>query len=219
MSVIHSNSGGQPPEEIVRDIRQLMERSSRFISLSGLSGVAAGLCGLTGAWLASKETGCWRIDLCIFDRLRAGDKKLAATLSLIAAGTFLLAFAGAFFFTWLRSKKTGLPLWGPAARRMFGSVVIPVSAGAVFLYRMIALQQYELIAPGCLVFYGLALVNASRYTLGETRYLGYAEIVLGLITAWYPEYGLPAWMIGFGVMHVIYGVVMWWRYERVGEVK
>ncbi len=207
---------GQHPGEIVKDIRNLMERSSRFISLSGLSGIAAGLCGIVGAWLAARQTGCWRVRDCLFNRLRAGDAELERNLSWIAIGTFVLAFTGAFFFTSLRSKKTGTPLWGPAAKRLLWNLALPLIAGALFIYRMISTGQYELIGPASLLFYGLALVNASRFTLGEIRYLGYAEIALGLINAWFPEYSLPFWMAGFGVLHVLYGGVMWWRNEREG---
>jgi hypothetical protein len=72
-----------------------------------------------------------------------------------------------------------------------------------------------LIAPTCLLFYGLALINASRYTLGEIRYLGCCELILGIISLWVPGYGLIFWAAGFGVLHIIYGIIMWWKYERV----
>jgi hypothetical protein len=94
------------------------------------------------------------------------------------------------------------------------NVAVPLIAGAVFLYAMVRLKQYELVAPGCLVFYGLALVNASKYTLQEIRYLGYCEIVLGLVNCFFIGYGLQFWAIGFGLLHIVYGSIMWWRYER-----
>jgi len=75
-------------------------------------------------------------------------------------------------------------------------------------------NYYNLVAPGCLVFYGLALVNASKYTLGEIRYLGYGQLILGIINLWQLSYGLYFWAAGFGILHIIYGIVMWYRHER-----
>ena len=60
-----------------------------------------------------------------------------------------------------------------------------------------------------LIFYGMALVNASKYTLGNVRYLGLAEIVLGLLCAALPGYGFWFWVIGFGVLHIVYGSLIY----------
>jgi len=212
--VSQDQPAGQHPGEIVRDIRQMMERSSRFISLSGLSGIAAGICALAGAYLVWRKTGCWNLGDCLFSRLITDGAGLESYLYMVAAGTFAAAFSLAFLFTWWRSKKSNVPLWGPVAKRLMWNVAVPLVAGAFFLYAMIGLKQYELVAPGCLVFYGLALVNASKYTLSEIRYLGYSEIILGLINCWCIGYGLQFWAIGFGVLHIVYGAIMWWKYER-----
>jgi hypothetical protein len=75
---------------------------------------------------------------------------------------------------------------------------------------------FSLIAPGCLIFYGLALVNASKYTLKEVRYLGYGQMILGIINLWFIGYGIFFWAIGFGVLHILYGTMMWWKYEKPG---
>lgn len=204
----------QQPLDTLKDIKQMMERSSRFISLSGWSGIAAGVCALAGVYLVTQKIDCWKIGDCLFRRLINEGGELEKQLYTIAAGTFTAAFSLAFLFTWLRSKKNNLPIWGPLARRLMWSVAVPLAAGAIFLYRMIELRQYELIAPGSLIFYGLALVNASKYTLSEIRYMGYTEILLGLINCWLTGYGLQFWALGFGVLHIIYGAIMWWKYER-----
>ncbi|MEP6700372.1 MAG: hypothetical protein ABJA85_03625 [Bacteroidota bacterium] len=204
----------QQPLDDLKDIKEMMERSSRFISLSGLSGIAAGICALVGLYLVVLKIDCWKIDDCLFPLLRNEGRELEKQLYLIAAGTFAAAFISAFFFTWIRSKKNKVPVWGPVARRLMWNEVVPLVAGAFFLYAMIRLKQYELVAPGCLVFYGLALVNASKYTLSEIRYLGYLEILLGLINCWYTGYGLQFLAVGFGMLHIIYGAIMWWKYER-----
>jgi hypothetical protein len=44
--------------------------------------------------------------------------------------------------------------------------------------------------------------------------LGICEIGLGLIASIYMGYGLLFWAVGFGVLHIIYGIVMYMKYER-----
>ena len=192
-----------------------MERSSRFISLSGFSGIAAGVCALVGAWFANAKVNCWVKGDCTIDGLiDRGGIQLINDLLWIATLTFVTAFISAFIFTYLRSKKTGTPMWGNATIRLFWNTAIPIAAGALFLIRMMQLGEFELVAPGCLIFYGLALVNASKYTLGEIRYLGYGQLALGFMNLWYIGYGLYFWAMGFGVLHILYGILMWYKYER-----
>ena len=105
-------------------------------------------------------------------------------------------------------------MWGNATIRLFWNTAIPIATGALFLIRMMQLGEFELVAPGCLIFYGLALVNASKYTLGEIRYLGYGQLALGFMNLWYIGYWLYFWAMGFGVLHILYGILMWYKYER-----
>ena len=210
--------------ETLADIKKMMDRSSRFISLSGLSGIAAGICALVGAWFAYKaingggsihgnqrsavQDSYEGIDV---DMLQAF---MGSRLFWIASITFLAAFTFAFIFTYIRSSKQGIPVWGVMAKRLMWNVALPMGAGGLFLLKLIEAGVYGLIAPGCLIFYGLALVNGAKYTLGEIRYLGYAMILLGLVNCWYPGYGLYFWAAGFGLLHIIYGIMMWNKYER-----
>ncbi len=197
-------------------IKKMMEQSSRFISLSGLSGVSAGLCALIGAWFAYPYVFGYR-DYIITNKATIGQDYsllLNSWLFLIAACTFFAALISAFFFTWIKSKKEAIPMWGKTAKRLLINVSIPLLAGGIFLFKLIHFGTFGLIAPGCLLFYGLALINASKYTLDEIRYLGYLQIILALINLWFVGYGLYFWAIGFGVLHIIYGIWMWYKYER-----
>ena len=204
--------------EDLQHIKKMMERSSRFISLSGLSGIAAGVCALVGAWFASQKINCWVKGDCQLSHLiDAGGRQLLNELFRIATLTFVAAFALAFLFTFLRSKKNSMPMWGNATMRLLWNTAIPLMAGAIFLFRMMQMGQFDLIAPGCLIFYGLALINGSKYTLGEVKYLGYGILLLGIINLWYVGYGLHFWAMGFGVLHIVYGIVMWNKYERKGN--
>ncbi len=198
--------------EAIKDIKRMMERSSRFISLSGWSGISAGICALVGAWLAHRAVIDWNTSGS--GMAYPTVKDIFIRLLLIGGGTFISALLLALLFTAAKSKKNGLPLWGPTTARLLWNLAIPLVAGAVFLFRMIQIEQYQLLAAGCLLFYGLALINASKYTLGEIRYLGFGQILLATINLWITGYDLYFWATGFGIFHIIYGIIMWWKYER-----
>ncbi len=200
----------------VKDIRRMMERSSRFISLSGLSGVAAGVFALVAAWVA--RSFIFKNYYDEYDvRGRFDDNSfsvLKIQLISLAAAVLALAFLTAFYFTWRKSNKLGVSLWNHTSRRLFWNMVIPLVAGGLFILGMLQYDDWRFVSPACLIFYGLALVNASKYTLTDIRYLGYCEIAVGLVNMQWIGYGLYFWALGFGVLHVIYGIVMWWKYER-----
>jgi hypothetical protein len=202
----------------LHDIKKMMEQSSRFISLSGLSGIAAGVCALIGAWFTNNFIGRDEVVLTRQsvnnpDSILHGDFINSKILQ-IAFITFVAAFLSAFIFTYRRSKKTNVPIWGTTAKRLMINVSVPMIVGGMFLLALIENGVYDFVAPGCLIFYGLGVLNASKYTLHETRYLGYCEILLGLICLYFPGDGLYFWAAGFGVLHILYGVFMWLKYER-----
>lgn len=205
----------------IKDIKQMMERSSRFISLSGWSGIAAGICALIGAFSARMVlTSFGRyvdVERIGFDHESFKQTTIYDQLIIIAVLTFIAAFVSAFFFTYIRSRKNNTPVWGTSARRLLINVAIPIIAGGVFLWKLLENGVYGVIAPGCLLFYGLALLNGSKYTLGEIRYLGYCEIILGIVSCWFIGWGLYFWAVGFGLLHIIYGAVMLNKYERKEE--
>ena len=211
--------GGSPgPADTLReisDIKRIMERSSRFISLSGLSGVAAGLCALIGAYFANAILDDYYLR---YDHgVGYTDKDfevLKVKLVLLAGIVLLAALLLAFVFTWRRAKQNHLPVWDLTVRKLLWNVLIPLVAGGLFVLAMLQYSEWHFVAPACLIFYGLALVNGSKYTLSDVRYLGYLEIILGLVNTQFIHSGLYFWAVGFGVLHVVYGVIMWWKYER-----
>lgn len=207
------------PIEAIQDIKRMMERSSRFISLSGLSGVAAGICALVGAALAwpyiyaGKEISI-NPEVSIIMAMNH-DPAIIFMLWLfwIALGTLICAILVAFIFTWRKSKQQHVKVWDASARRMVINLAIPLMAGGILLLKLIILGIVSLLAPVALIFYGLALVNASKYTLGEIRYLGYCQLLLGFINLWFPGEGLYFWAAGFGLLHIVYGLYMWKKYD------
>jgi hypothetical protein len=196
----------------LNEIRSMMDRSSRFISLSGWSGIAAGIAALVGAWLAKQKINAYYKES--YGTPEACPSCLRNELLLIAVVVLIVAFTGAVLFTYMKSQKDGIAIWGNAAKRLMWNTLMPIAVGGFLIWRMMSLKQYELIAPASLIFYGLALVNGSKFTIGEVRFLGYAIIATGIFNLWAIEYGLECWALGFGVLHIIYGIAMWWKYER-----
>lgn len=197
------------------EIRSLMEKSSTFISLSGLSGVSAGIIGL----LASVYV-YFKIESVVTPGERNSLTYQGVTddfiysLILTAGIVLVLTFMATIFFTSRKAKKKGLPVWNSSAKRVVTNLFIPLIAGGVFCLILIYHGLFNLLASAMLLFYGLALLNASKYTLSEIKFLGMTETALGLAAAlWYP-YGLWFWAAGFGVMNIIYGVSMYFKYER-----
>ena len=203
--------------EALQDIRQMMQRSSRFISLSGLSGIAAGMWALAGAYIAHnwirdarvETTGGYTRGYPAFY-----NDQLVWNLLLLATAVAGAALLTAFYFTWRRTKETKTALWNHTSKQLAINTLIPLAAGGLFLLAMLQQNEWRFIAPGSLIFYGLALVNGSKYTLSDIRYLGILEIILGLLATQFLGYGLYFWAFGFGVLHIIYGFIMWWKNER-----
>ena len=201
-------------------IRTLMDRSTRFISLSGLSGVFAGVVALAGAWVAQHHVAAYAAlpgDALTYGTLRQGlldNDGLLITLLLDAVTVLVLALVGATWFTWRRSKRLGQELWDQAARRLMWNLLIPLAAGGLVCLALMYHGLPGLVAPATLVFYGLALLNASKYTLDEIRWLALSELVLGVIACYWIGAGLMFWALGFGVLHIVYGGLMWMRHEH-----
>ncbi|PKP30985.1 MAG: hypothetical protein CVT99_10850 [Bacteroidetes bacterium HGW-Bacteroidetes-16] len=197
--------------EDLKMIREMMNRSSRFISLSGLSGVFAGSFALIGAYLAYLTVYANQDYLQY--RKAVLTTETITTLLLIAVVTLLLSIAMGIFLSKRKARKDKEKVWNLQAKRMLINLFIPLITGG-FLSLILLFKGYiGIVAPLTLIFYGLALVNASKYTLTEIRSLGIVEIILGLLAAQFIGYGLIFWALGFGVLHIIYGIAMHLKYR------
>ncbi len=210
----------QEYEQDIASIRSMMERSFKFISLSGLSGVLAGVYALAGAafayfsvryplivWDYEKYTGPW-------ERYSSQTMDIALKLLTIAIVVLVFSVGTGLWLSSRKAKKHGLTLWTSASKKMVVNMLIPLVSGGLFILIMLYNGHYGLAAPACLIFYGLALIQGSSNMVDEVRYLGYSEIVLGLIASIYQGYGLLFWAIGFGVLHIIYGTIMHNKYDK-----
>ncbi|MDI9857809.1 hypothetical protein [Flectobacillus roseus] len=198
--------------EDIAEIRAMMERSTRFLSLSGLSGVFAGTFGLIASGLAYFRIS--RDYNGSYNRLLE-NQALLSDLVKIGVSTLVLTLIAAFVLTYKRVKKNKQTLWNTASKRLLANLMLPLVAGGLFC--IILLQNApHLIDSATLLFYGLALINASKYTYNDIRYLGIAEVVLGIISGFMNDYyiGLFFWAFGFGVLHILYGILLYRKYEN-----
>ncbi len=199
-------------QEDLNHIRSMMEKSSRFISLSGLSGVAAGGIALFGAIYVYFVFDREGIDY--FDGNRnIFTSSLVKELVIIATVILVLAIVSAYVFTARKLKEKNQKIWDATTKRLLSSFAIPIVTGGFFCLILLQHHLFVLVAPATLIFYGLALVNAEKYTLSDIKYLGIFEIILGLFSFLFLGWGLIFWAIGFGILHIVYGLVMHRKYK------
>lgn len=197
----------------IESIRQLMEKSVKFLSLSGLSGILAGVYALIGAGIAYSIV---YLPQTPFDYPNQATKEIAiiSKLATIALIVFIASIVTGYVLASRKANKLGVKVWNTTSKRLVLNLLIPLLTGGIFLVFLAFYGYYAVVAPAFLIFYGLALIQASPNLYNEIRYLGYIEIVLGIISAALPGYGLIFWSIGFGVLHIIYGAMMFKKYDR-----
>jgi hypothetical protein len=185
--------------------------------LSGFSGIAAGLIALASAGVAYFvvfRQGAVKYD----EHLRSlGDVStmhIRLQLAALAVSTLVCAVGAAWYFSSRKAKRAGMKLWTHTARRTLYHFLIPLVTGGIFCVVLIAINDIHLIGSAMLIFYGLALINSGKFTVNEVHYLGLSEITLGILAAFFINYGLLFWAIGFGVMHVVYGLRMYYKYDK-----
>lgn len=201
----------------IAEIKNMMNKSSRFLSLSGLSGILAGFYALVGAFMANniiKYTYDSRYVIVRGQMNPQSTENAIKQLFIIAAVVVLLSIITGIVLSSTKAKKLGENLWDVSSKRLVVQFSIPLISGGLFALALLYQGYYGLIAPVTLIFYGLACVNASKYTLGDVKYLGLTMIVLGLISTFFVGYGLFFWAIGFGLCHIGYGYVMYRKHDR-----
>lgn len=197
----------------LNSIRNLMERSAKFISLSGLSGIMAGIYALIGAGYAYYLVYGLYGGLQYRDHY-INDEQVLWKLFFIAMIVLVLSLGTGILLTLRKAARKNQNVWNPSSRKLMVNMAIPLFTGGFFILILIARGHYAVVAPASLIFYGLALVAASHYTFEDVKWLGILEVILGLFATMFPGYGLVFWAIGFGVLHIIYGSIMHFKYDR-----
>jgi hypothetical protein len=183
----------------LKEIRKLMERSTRFISLSGLSGILAGIYALVAIWLTRKYF------------LPMGATDLIAITALVVLG---FSLATATLLSRRRAQRQGIQILNSTVQLLLFHLLTPLLVGGILSLILLEKNHVDLIAATQLIFYGLALINASKYTAQYVQTLGFIEIFIGLFAAYFTAYSLELWGLGFGVVHIVYSTIIYWKYER-----
>lgn len=199
----------------ISSIKKMMERSTRFISLSGLSGVLSGIYAIIGAALAyqliEKSQGIIKSP--------AQYSELVIQLLLIGVTVLILSVATCIWLTSRNANRKGQSVWNESSKSLLKSSSLPLLTGGCLLLILLSQGYYGIIAPVCLIFYGLSLVAGSQFTYGDIKWLGICEIALGLLSTLMPNLGLVFWTMGFGVLHIVYGILMHLKYDRENSIE
>jgi hypothetical protein len=205
------------PAATLAEIRSIMQRSTRFIALSGLSGVATGLVALIGAGIVFARLyttyGTYNLATA-FEIAGSQGADLFRFLLILSCVIIGAAFVAGVYFTTRGARKQGLPIWDSTAKRLLINLAIPLTAGGIFCLLLFSHGAIALILPAMLIFYGMALLHASKYSVDELRNLGIGQVALGLIAGLWPDHALLFWATGFGLLNIFYGIMMYNRYER-----
>lgn len=199
-------------QQDLESIRHLMERSVKFISLSGLSGILSGVYALIGAALAYNQIYSGEVARTV--TYYQGNFPVVRNLFAIALVVLVASLITGWWFSFRKAKKLKTKIWNETSRRLLINLAIPLIVGGIFTLVLVYHGHYNVVAASVLIFYGLALINASSNLFEEIRYLGYCELVAGLIAGVLPGYGLYFWAVGFGLLHILYGGMMYRKYDR-----
>ncbi len=191
----------------IRQMRTIMERSSKFMSLSGLASLIAGLFALSGAYIA------WAVFNYKTAALQSDPQEQYSAYG-VAMVVLILSVTTALLLSQKKARKRGERIWNATTRRLLISTSVPLVTGGLLILIFISKSLTGLVIPCTLIFYGLALYNVSRLTYEEVRSMGIILIILGLLSAYFIEIGLVLWALGFGVVHIVYGIYLHFKYER-----
>jgi hypothetical protein len=200
-------------EKDLAAIRSTMDRSGKFLSLSGLSGILAGCYALAGA-AAAYSIAYYPISPSDHRMFAVNSQDLILNILIIGVLVLAASISTVLLLSNRKARKAKTTLWNATSRHLLMNTSIPLIAGGIFVLILLQNGLIVMAASSSLVFYGLALIQGSPNTYDEVRYLGFCEVLLGLISALLPGYELIFWSLGFGVLHIVYGAILYNKYDR-----
>lgn len=204
--------------ENIKEIRQMMEKSTKFLSLSGLSGLFAGLSAMGGAAYLYMNKINFSNDKnakgLLEGQYYADIASFKLMLLKVAIVTFITALIFAYYFTFKKAKKNNEKIWNELSKRILTQMSFPLVSGALFSLVLVNHGMVWMAASATLIFYGLALLIASKFTFRDIYYLGLTEVLLGTLSLFINGYSFLFWVLGFGVCHIVYGILMYYKYDK-----
>jgi len=208
----------QETNQTLQDIKSLMERSTKFLSLSGFSGILAGFFALIGSGFVhyywGKELYSGNYERLVFTETYHLNYDFLIFCLIDALLVLALSLGFATYFALRNAQRKNIKIWNKSTQQMLENLFIPLLTGGVFCYILGLHNEFEWVPSCTLIFYGLALINASKFTYGDIRSLGLAQLILGLMAGIWLNFGLLFWTIGFGILHILYGFLMYQKYEK-----
>lgn len=198
----------------LKEIRQIMQSRTRFLSLSGMSGILSGIYALIGAYIAINWAH--HSERIVYNDLQElWLTPLVIKFIVLALTILILSLLTSFYFTKRKANMKGEALWTKASSSALIRFLVPLVIGGVFILALLKRGDLDMIAAACLIFYGLALYSASHFTFRDIATLGFIQMFLGILSLFLPGNGLIFWALGFGVMHIVYGTIMYFKYDRL----
>jgi len=175
----------------LRFIRETMERSSSFTSVSGIGGVAMGVIALVAAGFASTA-------------------EARLTWLGIWVGAATLSFSVSTLAMARKSRAEGVPLLAGPGRRFAWNVTPPLAAGAALTFALSQAGRVELLPGTWLLLYGTSVVTGGFNSVRPVPLMGVLFMLAGVGAFLSP----PAWgdvfmAAGFGGLHIVFGIVIW----------
>jgi hypothetical protein len=183
--------------QAIQDIKTMMERSTKFSSISGKAGIVVGM-----------------LAVIVFAGIKWYDVTSVSSLFVVMVGTLMVALFIGLYLSIAKANKEGAAIFDTTAKRFLVQFFIPLFVGGMLCLIFACQNQIEYIPAMMLIFYGFALVHASKFSLDTIKNLGYLEIIAGLVATAFTQYGMWCWVIGFGVLHIIYGFIIYTKYEK-----
>ena len=207
-------------KQTLDDIRDMMSKSSRFQAISGWSIIVIGVFAAIASLMAATVIGI--VDVPFFGNLQRyatlnTPTKIQAA-AVIALVLFTVCLLTVFIFAIVKSKRHNLRFtFDKRMAQMLLAFFIPLLAGGLFSMAMVLQHHYGLTSSIMLMFYGLALINCSHYTYPILRWLGYTELLIGIIDCFTMSHALLFWFLGFSVAHILFGIIYVIMFDRKTE--
>ncbi len=183
-------------EENLRVIRQLMERSTKYSTFSGFSGILAGAASITG---------------CLVTRSLSQTDPAAFRVAFLVTWSLVILFAiGAdYLLTKRRAARVGKRVLSRLGKQMFLASAPGLGTGALLTLYFLRHNLLGDIYPVWMLCYGIAVCAVGLFSQREVSYLGAAFLLAGAATLLFcPTFGLPMMAVTFGAFHILYGIAV-----------
>jgi hypothetical protein len=167
-------------------IRRTMESASSFTAVSGWGLITVGFVGLAASWIA------WR-------NPHPADLRIwlpTAAVCIVVAAVSNIA----------KARRTAVPIWSGAIRRLVWVIAPALAAGAVLTAALTLNEAFHLLPGMWLALYGAGVTAGAEFSIRAIRWMGVSLLILGAIALLHPMWGLVLMACGFGGLHLLIGL-------------